>query len=353
MPNTHGRKRDASVIVNTYQQANTIDLALTALRQQDFTGDWEIIVVDDGSRDNTTNIVGQHMNTSDIPLALCQQEDRGNRWSAARNVGARESAGKILIFLDGDMVADRDLVRRHVEEQTREPGLLAGNRLWRHPSHDIDPNATPEQQLDELARSTASLDPIQQRRETYETRWRRELVTGPYPWRAWFGCHVSVPASNDVRFDEAMIGWGPADIELGYRLYHHGGMRVRYLHEIRAWHLEYDEAVNNPFRTGDGDSATQYVWQICHMITKHPDADLRSLMTMGFDRLVQVPDGSWTAVPRGEGGDPQQTLDAALVWYEALPADTTAAQPYGASGHPSPDGTSTFAHPPATQRAGS
>jgi len=319
MTAAHRTSLDASVIINTYQQEATIGLLLTALRQQDFSGGWEIIVIDDGSDDRTPEIVARHVNTIGPPVRYRQLTHNGNRWSAARNLGIRISAGETLIFLDGDMIPDRDLVRRHVTQQAREPCLLAGNRMWRSLATDLGSSASPQRQLEALASSELSNDPVQRSREAHETRWRQELLATVHPWRAWFGCHVSVPASRDVWFDEDMAGWGPVDIELACRLHDRHGTLVRFHPEIRAWHLESDGAISNPFRTGDPRAATQYVLQVCHMIRKYPHLPLRDLLAVGFDRIAPAPDGTWVTVPRGMGGDPQDTLDMALAWHRALP----------------------------------
>src|SRR5436309_12665564 len=117
---------DATVIVTAYQQAETIDLLMHALGRQDYDGAWEIIVVDDGSTDLCANIVAAHADRLPVSVTYVRQPDRGNRWARARNLGIRLSRGGVLLMLDGDMVPATDVVRLHVEQQHREPGLLAG-----------------------------------------------------------------------------------------------------------------------------------------------------------------------------------------------------------------------------------
>lgn len=305
---------EVSVVINAFQQAATVDLMLSALRAQDFAGDWEVIVVDDGSADATSDVVARHQ-ASLTSLIYCRQAHAGNRWSAARNLGMRISAGNVLIFLDGDMIPDRDLVRRHAEAQAGETCVLAGNRLWRNPATDLNSAASPHDQLAALAASASSADPESRRHESREAQFRRQLIESDYPWRACFGCHVSFIATTGEFFDENMQGWGPADIELACRLHYRHNLPVRYEPTIRAWQVESVAAVGNPFRTGDRQAATELVRQVCYMITKYPELPLRQLFTIGWDRIVLGPDGTWATVPKGEGGDPAQTLERALAWY--------------------------------------
>lgn len=316
--NTDHCHHDATVIVNTYQQAPTLDLALYALAGQDFTGSWEIIVVDDGSNDDSARIVTGHADRALGPLVYVRLQDRGNRWSLARNLGIRLSKGRVLIFLDADMVPDRDAVRLHVEEQTREPALLAGNRLWRRADVDLAVDGTPQEQLKRLRYQEDSHDPVYRTRQAAENRLRHELMSSPHPWRAWFGCHVSLPTMPDLAFDETMLGWAPADLELGLRLYNERHLMVRYLEQARAWHIEREGVYHNPFRTLDPTAATEYVRQVCYMIRKHPSHDLDEVIDLGFDRLALRPDETWRAVPRGQGRSKRETLAIALAWYDRM-----------------------------------
>ena len=85
-----------SVIVPAYNAAATLEQCLVALCAQDFPRDkFEIIVVDDGSTDATAEIVAR------FPSArLICGEHRGA--AAARNRGAREAHGDLLLFTDAD-----------------------------------------------------------------------------------------------------------------------------------------------------------------------------------------------------------------------------------------------------------
>lgn len=83
-----------SVIIPTYNRAKWLREAIESVRDQTFT-DWELIVVDDGSSDNTAEVCGQY--------AFCRylwQENSGV--SAARNAGMAAANGLLLAFLDND-----------------------------------------------------------------------------------------------------------------------------------------------------------------------------------------------------------------------------------------------------------
>lgn len=97
-----------SVIVPTYNNADILPKCLDALMAQDFPHDqYEIIVVDDGSRDATSQIVSQY--TQKTPLVqYLYQPNQGP--ASARNQGVRRANGDIIMFTDDDCEPERNWV---------------------------------------------------------------------------------------------------------------------------------------------------------------------------------------------------------------------------------------------------
>ena len=89
-----------SVVVCAYNEAATIDECLTSLENLSYP-DYEIILVNDGSRDATGDIARRHASVEvlDIP---------NGGLSAARNVGLERAAGEIVAYTDGDVRVDPD-----------------------------------------------------------------------------------------------------------------------------------------------------------------------------------------------------------------------------------------------------
>ena len=91
-------KVTASVIVPAFNAEKTIGKCLESLEKQGFRG-YEIIVVDDGSRDSTLEIIGRHGRAR-----LLKQSHAGP--AVARNNGAKNAKGEIVVFTDSDCVAE-------------------------------------------------------------------------------------------------------------------------------------------------------------------------------------------------------------------------------------------------------
>ena len=85
-----------SVIIPTYNRANFLPIALQSVIDQTFDN-WEIILIDDGSTDNTKNVV-RSFNDDRIQYFYQRNQER----CAARNNGIEKSSGKYICFLDSD-----------------------------------------------------------------------------------------------------------------------------------------------------------------------------------------------------------------------------------------------------------
>jgi glycosyltransferase involved in cell wall biosynthesis len=86
-----------SIIIPTYNRAHIIRSAIEAVLVQTFS-DFELIISDDGSTDNTEKIVMPLLKDSRIKYFV----QSNNGVCAARNFGAKKATGKYLVFLDSD-----------------------------------------------------------------------------------------------------------------------------------------------------------------------------------------------------------------------------------------------------------
>jgi len=89
------------VIIPAFNAANTLPIALESVASQTFN-DWQILLVDDGSTDNTAQIVAPFLQRFGPKIQYIHQENRG--LPAARNTAIRASATEFLALLDADDV---------------------------------------------------------------------------------------------------------------------------------------------------------------------------------------------------------------------------------------------------------
>ncbi len=85
-----------SIIISTYNRASFLPRAIESVLAQTYT-DWELIIVDDGSTDNTKEVVLQY---KDARIRYIYQQNAER--SAARNNGINNATGDYVCFLDSD-----------------------------------------------------------------------------------------------------------------------------------------------------------------------------------------------------------------------------------------------------------
>jgi glycosyltransferase involved in cell wall biosynthesis len=102
-----------SVVVPAFNAARSISEQLSALASQDYPGEIEVVVADNGSTDGTGDIVRAY--ASSMPgLRLVRAAGRQGA-AHARNVGTRAATGEIIAYADADDRVRPDWLRHHVE----------------------------------------------------------------------------------------------------------------------------------------------------------------------------------------------------------------------------------------------
>lgn len=112
-----------SVVIPTYNRPKQLASCLQSLNQQALPyEEWEVIVVDDGGKDNTESLVNKLF--LDCTVRLFRQQNSGP--AKARNLGAQNASGDYLAFLDDDCEADKEWLLKLKE--IAEPGILFGGK---------------------------------------------------------------------------------------------------------------------------------------------------------------------------------------------------------------------------------
>ena len=106
-----------SIIVACYNQGHFIEDALNSILEQDYEN-FEVIIINDGSTDNTKEIVTEY-SKKDAWIKLINQKNQG--LSAARNTGLKNSSGKFILFLDADDWLERDFFETYSNAFTLFP----------------------------------------------------------------------------------------------------------------------------------------------------------------------------------------------------------------------------------------
>jgi glycosyltransferase involved in cell wall biosynthesis len=106
-----------SVVIPAYNEGSYLDASLTSLRQQDFSGSYEVIVVDNNSTDDTAAIASAH------GARVLHEPRRGV--CVARERGTRAARGEIVVSTDADAVHPADWLTRLDAQFQRNDGAIA------------------------------------------------------------------------------------------------------------------------------------------------------------------------------------------------------------------------------------
>jgi GT2 family glycosyltransferase len=210
-----------SVIVPTYRRPGLLSQCLSALAGQDApAGSFEVVVVDDGSGDETAEVLRHH--DGSLPALTWRSQPSNRGPAAARNEAVRLANGELLLFIDDDIVASPSLVATHLRlhESTSDKDGVLGFVDWL-PSLRVTP-------------FMRWLDTT-----TFQFAYH-ELSPGrlPHPADAFYTCNLSMRRGlfDDVNgFDERFPYPAYEDTELACRLADKG-FTLDYRPEALAWH---------------------------------------------------------------------------------------------------------------------
>ena len=115
-----------SVIIPLYNKEQSIISTIESVLAQTYS-DWELIIVEDGSTDNSKNVVLEFVNKCQITNDKCQILEQSNSGvSAARNAGILAAKGEYIALLDGDDLWEKE----YLAEQMRMVADYPDAAMW-------------------------------------------------------------------------------------------------------------------------------------------------------------------------------------------------------------------------------
>ncbi|GAB4459308.1 MAG: hypothetical protein OHK0029_21720 [Armatimonadaceae bacterium] len=131
---------EISVVISTYNRSRVMLETLDSVLQQTYR-DFEVVVVSDGSTDDTAAVLKPYVERGQIRFR--EQENQGP--AATRNTGLAEATGKYICFLDDDDLWSPDKLAWQVEAWKRAPDdcvLVYGYCIWF--GEGLEPTPAPE-----------------------------------------------------------------------------------------------------------------------------------------------------------------------------------------------------------------
>lgn len=228
-----------SLIITTFNWKEALALCLRSVAAQRVLPD-EVVVADDGSREDTADLVQAFARDFPVPLRHAWQEDLGFRAARVRNLGIAASSGDYVIFLDGDMVLHPEFVADH-HALIRPGSYLLGGRLnasQAEAARLLAGGAPRFSMRMPFARMSGELKRKHALRLPLMAAWKASRRKGGVA----MSCNLGVwrrDLDTVNGFDDAYEGWGREDDDLTLRLRHAGVERrlLRYAGlAIHLWH---------------------------------------------------------------------------------------------------------------------
>lgn len=235
------------IVIPTHNRSRALLECLDHLAKQTFTG-FEIIIVDDGSSDETAAQIEAYQTRSCLQILYLHQENGGP--ARARNTGIAALRAPICVFLGDDIFASSGLVEQHLQLHRDQPDIrVAGLGLteWATSGQQITPFM---KWLDEAGLQF-----------TYP-----QLLNGAKPeWCHFYTSNLSVKTELVRRFpfNERFPYAAMEDSELAYRIEKEMGLDLRFLPSALAHHLHpttFRQACRRMLRVGYSSALFQDLW---------------------------------------------------------------------------------------------
>lgn len=209
-----------SVVLATYNRSEVLRKTLDHLAVQTLPGNqFEVIVIDDGSPDNTGEMVRSRIGRVPFELTYLVHENRGP--GATENRGIMAARGDWIVLLADDIHPTPTMLQSYIDfhRQYPEAKFAALGQVLQSPE-------LPESAFQK------HWDPFRY--------WELDGLTELPYWKFW-ACNISVKRSFFIEHGlfREVKGAAHEDVELGYRL-HRAGLKILYLPEALAFHYHVE-----------------------------------------------------------------------------------------------------------------
>lgn len=236
-----------SLLISTYNWPEALQLVLLSVINQT-QNPYEILIADDGSSEETKNLIESFKKITVIPIHHFWHEDKGFRKAIILNKAIATAEGEYIIQVDGDCIMHKDFVRDH-KVLAQSNVYLFGSRV------NIQEKFLPKLFASQKIKFGFFDKGIKKRTRNLRVPALSSLYkTSDKMSDKMRGCNVSFWKKDVVAvngYNEEFEGWGREDSELIIRMMHNGvlGRRLRYRGIVyHIWHKVKDQS---RFETND------------------------------------------------------------------------------------------------------
>lgn len=226
-----------TLVVTTYNWPEALNLSLRSVFKQTRMPD-EIIVADDGSKEETALLIKQLSQEFNFPIKHCWQEDDGFRLARSRNNAIIASCCDYIVFIDGDIIVHKDFIKDHVN-YAQKGTFVNGSRVI------LSAKLSQRLLSGDLKKIGCHFITEKNNLNGIRIPFMHKLIKGPqYTIQRIKGCNMAFWMS-DLRsangFDESFVGWGREDSDMAIRLMNAGIIRKNLKFCAIEFHIYHKE----------------------------------------------------------------------------------------------------------------
>ncbi len=271
-----------SVVMTTFNAPDTLRLALLGLGRQ-VIRPVEVLIADDGSDGEMAPILSRLASDLSFPLVYLWQPHQGFRAARSRNNAIFRARGEHVAFLDQDTVPHAGWLEAHLRGLgPNTVSLGEAILLSEEEALGLDEEAVREGRFEGVLSDAnrRRLSRLQRRYSFYAWLRRAGIPIKAKPRLRSSNFAISTELLRSVNgFDEAYVGWGQEDDDLGRRLYRAGGQPLIRVSSARVSHWPHPP--RRPVDWSSGANAKRYrdgatAPARCEAgLSRHPHPDVR------------------------------------------------------------------------------
>ena len=224
-----------SLIITTYNWKEALELSLRSALDQ-VEKPLEIIVADDGSAEDTAEVIRNIAADAPVPVIHSWQEDKGFRLAVSRNKAIARARGDYIVLIDGDILLEKHFISDHTRF-SRAGCFVQGTRVLL--------NEKLSEQILREKRLVASF--CTRGVENKKNCLRSTMLATMFSFRSRRlrgvrTCNFAFWRKDAIAingFNEEFVGWGREDSEFTARLINHGLVRQNVKFNALAYHLHH------------------------------------------------------------------------------------------------------------------
>jgi glycosyltransferase involved in cell wall biosynthesis len=236
-----------SLIIATYNWKEALELSILSALQQTRLPT-EMIVADDGSREDTGRLVSSMAKDCPVPLLHVWQEDKGFRAAQVRNRAIVRATGEYIIFIDGDIILHKAFIADH-HDAARHGFFSQGSRVL------LTPGKTARALREKRLHFSFFEVGLKNRKNTIHADFLSRLSTRRGSHLTGIRtCNFAFWRTDGITvngFNEDFEGWGREDSEFALRLMNHGIKRQDIRFRALAYHLFHPDHPRDSLERND------------------------------------------------------------------------------------------------------